>query len=108
MANVRVAFEISEPHQYAPIGRKASSGHLVYDVNMEFTCKAIWVKDRRKNSEPDQSTYACVVLRDSVRIAPIYAALNGIDVMEADIKNSYLQAPSYEKHCIICRSEFGI
>ena len=75
---------------------------------MDFTCKAIWVKDGHKNSDPDQSTYAGVVSRDSVRISLSYAALKGIDVMESDIKNTYLQDPSSEKHYIICGGGFGL
>ena len=40
MDNARVAFEILEPNQYAPIGWKASSGHLVHNFKIYFTCKA--------------------------------------------------------------------
>ena len=36
-----------------------------------------------------------------------YAALNGLAVHGADIQNAYLQAPSSEKHYIICGAEFG-
>ena len=53
------------------------------------------------------STYAGVVSRESVRIALTYAALNHIDVMAADIRNAYLQAPSSQKDYIICGLEFG-
>jgi len=49
-----------------------------------------------------------VVSRESIKIALIYAALNGLEVIAADIKNAYLQAPASEKHYIICGSEFGI
>ena len=90
MANVRVDFGILEPNKHAPIGCKASSGHLVYDGKMDFTCKARWVKDGHKTSYPDQCTHAGVVYRYTFRIALTYAALNGIDVMEAEINNEYL------------------
>jgi hypothetical protein len=36
-----------------------------------------------------------------------YAALNGLDAWAADIKSAYLQAPSLEKHYIICGPKFG-
>ena len=49
-----------------------------------------------------------MVSRESVHIALTYATLNGIDVVAADIKNAYLQAPSSEKHYIICGPEFRI
>ena len=48
-----------------------------------------------------------MVSRDSVRTALTYAALNDVDVTAADIQNSYLQAPSSEKHYVICGKEFG-
>jgi hypothetical protein len=49
-----------------------------------------------------------VVSRKSVRIAFRYAALNGLDVFAADIRNTYIQAPSSCKDYIICGPEFGI
>ena len=108
MPNVKVAIEILEKDQVTPIGWKISSGHLVFDVKMDFTRKARWVKDGHRTPTPVESNYAGVVSRESVRIALTYAALNGIDVMAADIKNAYLQAPSSEKHYIICGAEFGL
>ena len=56
--------------------------------------------DGHKTGEPEGSTYAGVVSRESVRIAFTYAALNGVEVMAADILNTYLQAPSSEKYYI--------
>lgn len=94
MSNVLVAFEILEEGDPIPIGWTKSSGHLVFDVKMDFTRKARWVKDGHCTPEPEQSTFAGVVSRESVRIALTYAALNGIDVQACDIKNAYLQAPS--------------
>ena len=46
-----------------------------------------------KNPNPIGSTYAGVVSKESVHIAFTYAALNGIEVCAADIRNAYLQAP---------------
>ena len=108
MANVAVAFEILEPGDPIPVGWTKSSGHMVFDVKMDFTRKARWVKDGHKTPDPDNSTFAGVVSRESVRIALTYAALNDINVCAADIKNAYLQAPSSEKHYIICGLEFGL
>ena len=108
MSNVKVAFEILDDGKSAPPGWTKSSGHLVFDVKMDFTQKARWVKDGHKTSDPEQSTYAGVVSRESVRIALTYAALNNIGVTACDIKNAYLQAPSSERHYIVCGYEFGI
>ncbi len=38
----------------------------------------------------------------------MYAALLGLPVWGADIRNVYLQAPSSEKHFLICGLEFGL
>jgi hypothetical protein len=84
------------------------TGHLVWDVKMDFTRKARWVLDGHKTPNPIGSTYAGVVSRDSIRIAFTYAALNGLDVFATDIRNAYLQAPSSQKDYILCGPEFGI
>jgi hypothetical protein len=49
-----------------------------------------------------------VVFRESIFIALTYSALMQLPVIGADIQNAYLQAPSLEKHFIICGREFGI
>ena len=108
MFNVRVAFEILEEDQPAPAGWKKASGHLVWDVKMDFTRKARWVLDGHKMPDLIGSTFAGVVSRESVRIALMYAALNGLQVFAADICNAYLQAPSSQKDYVMCGPEFGI
>ena len=108
MYNVGVAFEIMEDGEILPVGWSKSSGHIIFDVKMDFTRKARWVKDGHKHPDPESSNYAGVVSRESVRIALTYAALNGLDVLAADIRNAYLQAPSSEKHYVICGPEFGL
>ena len=75
---------------------------------MDCTGKARWVEDGHRSPKPYKSTYAGIVRKESVRIALIYAALNELDVMTADIQNTYLQAPSSEKYYIIRGHEFGL
>lgn len=108
MWNVGGAIEILDEGQQAPPGWSKSSGHLIFDVKMDFTRKARWVKDGHLTPDPDTSSYAGVVNRESVRIALTYAALHDLDVFAGDIRNAYLQAPSSEKHYIICGPEFGL
>jgi hypothetical protein len=108
MTEVGVAFEVLDEGVPAPKGTSEVTGHLVWDVKMDFTRKARWVLDGHKTPDPIGSTYAGVVSRESVRIAFTYAALNGLDVFAADIRNAYLQAPSSQKDYIICGPEFGI
>ena len=108
MHNVGIAFEVLEEGQRAPKGWKHASGHLVWDVKMDFTRKARWVLDGYKCPTPEGTTYAGVVSRESVRIALTYAALNGLNVCAADIRNAYLQSPSSCQDYIICGPEFGL
>ena len=108
MFNNGIAFEILADGESAPKGWSKVTGHIVWDVKMDFTRKARWVLDGHKQADPDGCTYAGVVSRESVRIALTYAALNGLDVCAADIRNAYLQAPSSNKDYIICGPEFGI
>lgn len=109
MREIGVAVEILPSGKQAPVGWSKVTGHMVFDVKMDFTRKARWVLDGHKTSDlKDISTYAGVVSRESVRIALTYAALNGLDVCAADIKNAYLQSPSSQKNYIICGEEFGI
>ena len=75
---------------------------------MDFNWKTRYVLDGHKTENPVHSTYTGVVSRNSFRIVLTYAALNGFDVTVADIRNVYLQAPSSEKHYIICGAEFGL
>ena len=108
MLNVGVAFEVLDEGQAAPVGWGKVTGHIIFDVKMDFTRKTRWVLDGHKTPDPLKLTYAGVVSRESMRIAFTYAALNGLDIFAVDIKNVYLQAPSSQKHYIICGVEFGL
>ena len=108
MTNVGIAFEILVDSETAPCGWAKQTGHIIFDVKMDFERKSRWVLDGHQTTDAIGSTYAGVVSRDSVRIALTYAALNDIDVLAADIQNAYLQAPSSQKHYIICGKEFGL
>ena len=92
----------------APARWTKVTGHLVWDVKMDFTCKARWVLDGHKTADPEGLTYANVVLCESEWIALTYTALNGLDVCATDIQNAYLQVPSSQKDYIICGPEFGL
>ena len=108
MFEVGVAFKVLDDHEELPVGYTPTSGHLIWDVKMNFTRKARWVKDGHKTPDLDSNKYAGVVSRESVRIALTYAALYDIQVLAADIRNTYLQAPTSEKHYIVCGPEFGL
>ena len=76
-------------------------------IKMDFSRKARFVANGSKTPNPATSTYAGVVSRESVRIAFVYAALNELDIMAADIQNAYLTDPISEKYYTICGPEFG-
>jgi hypothetical protein len=108
MKELGVAVDILESGEIAPKGYQQTSGHIIFDIKMDFTRKARWVLNGHKNKAPEGSTYAGVVSRESVRIAFTYAALNGLDVWSCDIKNAYLQAPTSEKCYVVCGPEWGL
>ena len=108
MANAMIAFEILEDSVAMPVGWTLAKVHLVFDVKMDGTFKARLCKDSHLTEDPSGSKCAGVVLRESVRIALLHAALNDMLVMAADIRNACLQAPTSEKHYVICGPEFGI
>jgi hypothetical protein len=108
MGNVCAAFEILGQNAKVPPGWFKASGHIIFDVKMDFTRKARWVKDGHKIPDSKTLSFAGVVSHNSIRITLTHAALLDLPVIGADIRNAYLQAPSSEKHFIICGPEFGI
>jgi hypothetical protein len=69
----------------------------IFDVKMDFTCKARFVAGGHTTEDPSSITYSSVVSRDSVRLGFMLAALNGLDVLACDLENAYLNAPCKEK-----------
>ncbi len=66
MTNLMIAFEIQEGGRKAPPGWFKASGHIIFDVKMDFTRKARWVKDGHKTPNLTTSSYAGVVSRESI------------------------------------------
>ena len=108
MFEVGVAFKILDDDEKMPVGYTLSSGHIIWDIKMDFTRKARWVKDGHRTPDLEDCKYDGVVSRESVRIMLTYAALHDLPVLAADIRNAYLQAPSSQKHYVICGAEFGL
>ncbi len=61
MGNICIAFEILRPNKKAPPGWHKALGHIVFDVKMDFTRKARWVKDGHKTPDSLTSSFAGVV-----------------------------------------------
>ena len=108
MSSIGRAITILPDSRQPPPGYTKATGHCVFDVKMCGRRKARWVKDGHLTPVSDTSNYAGVVSRESVRIAFTYAAMMGLPIMAGDIKNAYLQAPTSEKHYIVCGREFGL
>jgi hypothetical protein len=86
MVNIGIAFEVLEDKASAPKGWNKVTGHIIWDVKMDFTRKARWVLDGDNQADPEGCRYAGVVSRESVRIALTYAALNVLEVCAADMR----------------------
>jgi hypothetical protein len=66
--------------------------HMVFEVKMDLTRKARFVAGGHMKDPPKDTTYSSVVLRDSIRIAFLIAALNDLDILACDIQGAYLNA----------------
>ena len=108
MYQVSSAFKILEDGESLPPGQTKSTRHLIFDVKMDFIRKAIWAKYDHHTLDPENSSCAGVVSRESIQIELTTTALYEVYVMADDIKNEYLKAPSSDKHFIICGLEFGL
>ena len=86
MMNVGISFDLLQQVERAPPGWTKASGHIIFDIKMDFTRKSRWVKDGHETPYLTTSAYAGVVSKESVRIAITYAALMGLDVMAADVQ----------------------
>ena len=107
MKNVRIAFRILENSENLPPFHEHVPCHLIFDVKMDGRAKARLVAAGCRTADPEGSTWAGVVSRETVRLALTYAALNDLKVMAADIQNAYLTAPTSQKLWTTCGREFG-
>ena len=107
MGAVAKAFQILDSDALDPAGYTKIKVHMVFDIKPDFTRKARLVAGGHLTDPPSSITYASVVSRESVRIAFLLAALNGLDVLAGDIGNAYLNAPVRERIFIVCGAEFG-
>jgi len=108
MTNNAVAFKFLEDNEKVPPGSQWIPFHMIFDIKCDFTRKARYVAGGHWTDTPVQLTYSSVVTRDSVRIAFLIAALNGLDILAADVGNAYLQAPVREKVHTTAGPEFGL
>jgi hypothetical protein len=97
MKNVRVAFKFLELSEKSASVYKKISLRMMFNVKMDFTQKARLVAGGHLTDPLSCLTYSSVVSRESVRITFLIYAINGYDVIAADVQNAYVQATSLEK-----------
>lgn len=106
LKNVMVAFKLLEDGEQLPVGSKLIPYHIIFDVKLDLTRKARLVAGGHRNkSVPSYTTFSTVASRDSVRIIFLLAALNGLDILSADVGNAYLNAACREKVHVKCGKE---
>ena len=96
MANCRIAFEVLEEGESAPVGYTQITCHLIFDVKLDLTRNARYVAGGHLTDPPTSMTYASVVGRETVRIAFLIASLNDLKILAGDIQNVYLNAHTKE------------
>ena len=106
MFNVSIALEILGNGKKTLVGWTKTSEHLIWNLNMDFTRKARWVKDGHQTPNLKQSNYTGVMTWDSIRIFLTYVPLN--ELQGTVVQNAYLQAPIPEKHYVVCNDNSGI
>ena len=73
---------------------------MIFDVNMSFTIKALFVSGGHHAEPLTSATYESVLLKYSVCVAVLFAALNYVDVLIADIQSAYLN--------VLCKAKLWI
>ena len=107
MNTIMPVFDLVDVNNQPPVYTQAS-GHIIFDVKMDFTRKARFVKNGHLNPDPIDSNFAGFISRNSVHIVFTYAAVNGLDMYDVDIKPAYLQAPISKNHFIQCGEKFPL
>jgi Reverse transcriptase (RNA-dependent DNA polymerase) len=90
------------------VGLQEIKCHKVFDIKVEnLVRKARFVAGGHTTDTRASMTYSSVVARDSVRIAFLLAAVEGLEVWAADVSNAYLIADCREKIWTVAGPEFG-
>ena len=102
-----VAFEVLKKCKPPPPGHQFVTLQMIFDLKIDFTCKARLVAGGHLMQTPTSLTYASVLSRESVRLMFLIAALNDLNVVMTDIGNAYLNAKVREKIWSTAGPEFG-
>ena len=95
---VRVAFKVLSDGTSVPIGHQFVQCHMEFNIKMDdFRQKARLVTGGHITKAQATTMYASIVLRETVRIDLMIAALNDLEIKLGYILNVYIQAPVTEK-----------
>ena len=97
MANSRIAFEVLEEGESAPVGYTQITYHLIFDMKMDLRRKVKYVAGGHLTDPPSSMIYAIVVGRETVRLTFLIASLNDLKILAGDIQIAYLNAHTKEK-----------
>jgi hypothetical protein len=81
-----------------PVGNTWIPCHIIFDIKIDFTCKARFFSGGHITDPPSSIAYASVVLSNSVCISLLIASLNSLDILGEDLQNTYLNAPVCKKY----------
>jgi hypothetical protein len=91
-----------------PVGYKHIPCHMIFDVKMVgLVRKARFVARGHLTDPPAESVYSSVVTCESVKIMFLIVALNGLDILGADVQNAYINAATNKKVYTTAAPEFG-
>ena len=80
---------------------------FVFDVKADGRRKGTLVSRGGMTPEPDEAVYSSVATLRSLRIVIFLAELNGLNLMQGDVGNAYLESYTQDKVYFIARPEFG-
>ncbi len=108
MRNVPPAFKFVDDDK-VPIGYKFIRCRTIFDVKMVgLVRKARFVAGGHMADPPAESVYSSVVTRESVRIMFLITALNGLDLLGADVQNACINVKTDEEVYTTLGPEFGL
>ena len=80
---------------------------FVFDVKVDRRRKGRLVARGNMTPEPDKAVYSSVATLLNLRIVIFPAELNGLNLMQGDVGNAYLESYTEEKVYFIAGTEFG-
>ena len=106
--NKHKTFIVLENHEPLPAGYQKIPYHMIFDAKFDGRKKTRLVAGGHRAPEvPQNDIYSGVVSIETVRLAFVLAALNGLEVCAADVSTAFLYGKTKEKVYVIAGKEFG-